>query len=175
MEPLRLRLQFTIFPVLPEQSVHLQSFYTLLTHEHIFLGLIALFCITFIPSAFMTRIFYRNPGKFLEKFTKNHIFVDCSSPMDFSEKNAEREKKVKRILRNEKKSILAPILFEIHNFEETCFFRFLPENRYFSNNHIEFVKSMDLRQNYLKMPQSKSNYLQFKPKKNPPGTIDREL
>ena len=113
------------------------SFDTVLTHERIFLGIIASFWVTYISSGFVTRISDRNPGKFLEKGAKNHICVDCCFPMDFSENTCKEKRKWIQFWEIKKIIILASILCEIQNFEETCFFfRFLPENLYFSKNHL---------------------------------------
>ena len=90
-----------------------------------FFGLIASFWVTYIPSGFVTRISDRNLGKFLEEGAKDHICVDCCSPMNFSEKREGNES------RQNYEKLKSP--------KKPVFFRFLPENRYFSKNHLEFV------------------------------------
>ena len=61
------------------------------------------FWATYIPPEFVTKISDWNPGHFVEKGVRNHIFVDSCSPIHFSRRNVEGRKKVNKIVENKKR------------------------------------------------------------------------
>ena len=86
----------------------------------------------------MTRISDPNLGKFLEEGAKNHMSVDCDSPMDFSKKR-ERKKESKKNSEKSKNECLCTTTFRDTAFRKNLFLSIFARKSLIFKKPLEYV------------------------------------